>query len=159
MDDTVEHWLEEEFEDRWTAFASDGPRAEARSTITDSDSTGQESGEERPRTPELAVVEQDLPGHLFGFTRRDASHVVVNRNLYRVDKKRTVRHEKTHHRHPDDEMTIRYINGDPDVRHTLSFQGNTPARLGTGSRGVTQSGAAAYSETGDRYGAGSGTYL
>ncbi|MDY6768668.1 MAG: hypothetical protein SVW02_01010, partial [Candidatus Nanohaloarchaea archaeon] len=68
-------------------------------------------------------------------------------------RERTVRHEKTHHLFPDDEMTIRYINGDPDVRTTLSFNGNNPGRLGNGSRGVSRTGAAAYSSRsgGERY--------
>ncbi|MDY6770084.1 MAG: hypothetical protein SVU88_03865 [Candidatus Nanohaloarchaea archaeon] len=156
MDDTVEPWLDDAFGERWRSLArSDDDDADLPDVpVEDAADRG-----DRPR--ELAVVERDLPGHLFGFTRRDSSHVVVNRRLYRVDKERTVRHEKTHHRHPDDEMTIRYINGDPDVRNTLSFRGNRPERLGTGSRGISRTGGtAAYGEDGrSRYGAATDTYL
>jgi len=117
------------------------------------------SEERKGRSPlPLAVVERDLPDGLFGFTRRDSSHVVVNRSLYEVDKRRTVRHEKTHHRFPKDELTIRYINGDPEVRNTLSFQANNPGRIGRGSCGVAGNGVTAdYGHTGNYGGNYSGS--
>lgn len=158
MDDTVDTWLEDDFGERWTAFAAeDSDTASTGETVSEDVDVSRENGGKHPER--LAVVEQDLPGHLFGFTRRDSSHVVINRRLYRVDKERTVRHEKTHHLHPKDEMTIRYINGDPDVRHTLSFTGNNPSRLGSGSCGRTRHGAA-YGPGGDGYNqAADDTYL
>lgn len=145
MDDTaVEQWLAEDFDERWRRLAdAAGSSGERESERSGSAPVAVADEEERSRPPRLAVVERDLPDGLFGFTRRDASHVVVNRRLYRVDKERTIRHEKTHHRFPRDELTIRYINGDPDVRNTLSFQGNNPGRLGGGSRGVPRTGTAA----------------
>ncbi|MFB6294148.1 MAG: hypothetical protein ABEI97_00150 [Candidatus Nanohaloarchaea archaeon] len=156
MDDTVAAWLEDDFAERWRDFAGEDTDSDAPTPPTDIDSS-LEDGESQPRR--LAVVERDLPGHLFGFTRRNSSHVVVNNRLYQVDRERTVRHEKTHHLHPKDEMTIRYINGDPDVRHTLSFNGNNPARLGSGSTGRPRN-TAAYGSDRDGYSAGrTDTYI
>lgn len=82
---------------------------------------------------ELAVVERPMRDGLFGFTRTDSDHVNVNEALYAVDKEKTVRHEKTHHLHPKDEMTIRYINGDIDVQHTISYAADNAGRIGNGN--------------------------
>lgn len=147
--EAVEMWMEEEFGERWRSFADAG---------MDDAGTGHEPAASRSRPDglrerkeplPLAVVEKELPSGLFGFTRRDSSHVVVNSRLYKVDKERTKRHEKTHHRHPKDELTVRYINGDMDVRNTLSFQADNPGRITGRSRGRT--GVAAYAASGDSY--------
>ncbi len=141
---------DDEFGDRWRALAA---AADSRDPDTGGPDTPWDDHPLRDRcgTPELAVVEQDLPGTLFGFTRRESGHVTVNRNLYEVDKERTIRHEKTHHRHPKDELTIRYINGDIDVRNTLSFQANNAARIGNGAgrASARPAGTAAYGAADD----------
>ncbi len=152
-DRVVEQWLEHDFAERWQSVAESAADDEEpeRSDTRWRTFTGEDEDGAEPRR--LAVVERDLPDGLFGFTRRDASHVVVNRRLYRVDKRQTVRHEKTHHRFPRDELTVRYINGDPEVRNTLSFQANNAGRLGRGSRGVSRTGAvAAYGSAHDTAG-------
>lgn len=135
-DDTVEMWMDDEFQERWQALVPDEESDASRDIGID----GGDNPEEPPI--DLAVVEQDLRSGLFGFTRRGSDHVVVNRALYKVDRERTVRHEKAHHRHPKDELTVRYINGDIDVENTLSFQADNPSRIGRGR--VLPAGAAGY---------------
>ncbi|MFB6265505.1 MAG: hypothetical protein ABEI07_00295 [Candidatus Nanohaloarchaea archaeon] len=138
--DKIEGWLDEDFGERWRSLLEEEEEREPDPASVEPFP----SREERAGPVELKVVEKDLPPGLFGFTRRGSDHVVVNRNLYRVDREKTVEHEKTHHRHPKDELTIRYINGDLDVENTLSFQAGNVSRLGTGSAGVPGT-AAAYS--------------
>lgn len=148
-------WMEDDLESVWREWMEDGgtqePSIDPQDTPTRPQAGVDRASGPEPTVPELAVVEQDLPDGLFGFTRRDSSHVNVNSNLYKVDKERTIRHEKTHHRHPKDELTIRYINGDIDVKNTLSFQANNAARIGNRSGGgrCAPSGAAAYGTAGD----------
>ncbi|MDY6773556.1 MAG: hypothetical protein SVS85_00015 [Candidatus Nanohaloarchaea archaeon] len=140
-------WLEEEFEERWSSLVEED-RSERVEMDIEVDAI---RGEKQEPVP-LAVVERDLPSGLFGFTRRGSSHVVVNRNLYKIDRERTVRHEKTHHRHPKDELTIRYINGDIDVENTLSFRAENPGWSGVIERAVGKDGVAAYGSSRDSYG-------
>ncbi len=134
-DDRVDAWLDDDFAGRWRAFARQDTGPE-RPPPSDQGAGEQEpAGRESASGPrDLAVVEQDLPGHLFGFTRRGSDHVTVNRALYRVDRESTIRHEKMHHRTPKDELTVRYLNGDLDVENTLSFRANHASRVGRGNR-------------------------
>ncbi len=67
------------------------------------------------------VVREKMPSGLFGWTRDGSGKVHVSDNLYSVDEKKTIEHEKTHLLHPGkDELTIRYINGDKDPENTVS---------------------------------------
>lgn len=138
-DEVVERWTDGEFADeagfadRWRSFAADADDEEETDSGPERAVPSPRTEDDRERPRDLAVVERDLPDGLFGFTRRDSDHVVVNRRLYRVDRDRTVQHERTHHLHPKDELTVRYINGDLDVENTLSFSANTPARMGRGT--------------------------
>ncbi|MDY6776908.1 MAG: hypothetical protein SVQ76_02270 [Candidatus Nanohaloarchaea archaeon] len=140
QDGRVERWLEDDFEERWLSLLEDETEENGSGEVLE------EENESKEGARELAVVERDLPDGLFGFTRRGSDHVVVSSNLYEVDRRRTVQHEKTHHRHPKDELTIRYINGDLDVENTLSFQANNASRFGERRFGVPD-GAAAYSRS------------
>lgn len=152
--EVVERWTDEEFAERWRSFAAGAgdDAAEDGSGGSEPFLPVEEDRDRRGRPRELSVVERDLPDGLFGFTRRDSDHVVVNRRLYRVDRERTVQHERTHHLHPKDELTVRYINGDLDVENTLSFSANTPARMGRGlARADLPAGAAGYTADGPSY--------
>lgn len=154
---TVERWtadLERDaFAERWRRFAAadddaEDPAETGPSIPDPADVSPAGSRDAREPLP-IAVVEQDLPAGLFGFTRRDSDHVTVSSRLYKVDRERTVRHERTHHRHPKDELTVRYINGDIDVENTLSFR----ADRRTGRR-VRPDRAAAYGARDTYTGAG-----
>ncbi|MCJ7478761.1 MAG: hypothetical protein MUP63_01125 [Candidatus Nanohaloarchaeota archaeon QJJ-7] len=164
-EEEIELWLEEDFGERIDAGSVDCSNEHGSAEFVDrwrSLLEEEESGdldidigkevERKERKPrELAVVERDLPPGLFGFTRRDSSHVVVNRNLYKVDRERTIEHEKTHHRSPKDELTIRYINGDIDVENTLSFRADNPGWPGVLGRAASRPGTAAYSSSETTY--------
>lgn len=150
-DETVGAWLDDAFAERWERFAAE---ADADAEPRDRDVPDPSGPDRTAREPlDLAVVERDLPGHLFGFTRRDSDHVTVNRALYRVDRESTIRHERMHHRSPKDELTIRYLNGDLDVENTLSFQANRAGRVGSGSGRIPPRAAArtSYGSPGTAY--------
>jgi hypothetical protein len=89
---------------------------------------------------EVAVVEQEMPDGLFGFTRPENETVVfVNKALYEVDKENTKLHEMTHQEHPHwSEFMVRSRRtrggGDIDPQYTMSFQANNPARIGDGPK-------------------------
>ncbi len=87
---------------------------------------------------DLPVVEHEMPDGLFGFVDPTETHPVahVNKALYKVDKERTRSHEASRATgHPsnwaDDELTIRYRNGDIDVQNTLSYQADRGKRAQT----------------------------
>ncbi|MFB6265702.1 MAG: hypothetical protein ABEI07_01310, partial [Candidatus Nanohaloarchaea archaeon] len=133
-------------EERWSSVVEEDGSEGVEMDI-ETDAGRREKHEPVP----LAVVERELPSGIFGFTRRDSDHVVVNSRLYRVDRERTVRHERTHHRHPKDELTVRYINGDPDVENTLSFRADKPGWPGALGRRAGKGGIAAYGSSRDSY--------
>lgn len=88
---------------------------------------------------EIAVVEQEMPDGLFGFTRPGREKVAfVNKALYKIDKEKTKLHEITHQENPHwSEFMVRSRRtrggGDLDPRNTLSFQANNAGRIGNGS--------------------------
>lgn len=145
--DDVEAQLEEAYDEAvgeaqyWAeAPGSDGVSPELYGRYLEEDENG---------TPylEIAVVEQDMPDGLFGFTQPFGPKVAhVNKALYKIDKQKTELHEgkngKGHWKERGkDEMTIRYINGDIDVQNTLSFQANNAGRIGNGQGRVRPYGA------------------
>ncbi len=88
---------------------------------------------------EIAVVEQEMPDGLFGFTRPSGEKIAfVNKALYKIDKERTALHEITHQEKPHwSEFMVRSRRtrggGDIDPQHTLSYQANNVGRIGNGS--------------------------
>lgn len=141
---------EDDLEELWQRFLEEGTEA-VLDAMTDEDTYRVGDGDWEPAVAydgidggygvedddagyrELAVVERPMRDGLFGFTRTDTDHVNVNEALYEVDKENTKQHEKTHHLHPKDELTIRYINGDIDVQHTISYAADNAGRIGRGN--------------------------